>query len=254
MSCAMLPGLMVSESPVTASSPRGIAQKEPARRGKNRNSSTASGSAAAAYGRRADAPPRAPGTLGGDHGERRAAQPRLADIQRRARRLWRSRQAASSRNSPAPSSTSCRGGARVSRSFSAAISSSSVVPAASPLRVWKRATRQRSRPARRAARAASAPGSGTPRARGGEPPGDEIERRGRHPRRHAIDVQQHPAGERRRTPRRAALSALGMRSCAPAARSRAGASNTERERRQAAVAVLRVRAPAPASAPGSVSP
>src|SRR5438270_228176 len=41
----MLPGLMVSESPVVASAPRGMAQNAPGRRGKKRNSSTASGTA-----------------------------------------------------------------------------------------------------------------------------------------------------------------------------------------------------------------
>jgi len=40
----MLPGLMLSESPVSACS-RGMAQNAPGRRGKNRNSAAASGSA-----------------------------------------------------------------------------------------------------------------------------------------------------------------------------------------------------------------
>jgi len=41
----MLPGVMVSESPVSARSPRGIAQKAPESRGKNTNNSSANGSA-----------------------------------------------------------------------------------------------------------------------------------------------------------------------------------------------------------------
>src|SRR3984885_1676310 len=133
-----LPGLMLSESPVSACSPCGIAQKAPARRGKNTNSSTASGSdhSSARPASLSAAPLSIPGeAMTASAVQHSHASPAYSGVRASASR---SRQAASNRNSATPSMTPSSRALRVSSSFSAAISSSSVVPAARPLRVWYR--------------------------------------------------------------------------------------------------------------------
>ena len=185
---------MLSDSPVTACSPCGIAQKAPARRGKNRNSATASGSdrsSARPASLSAARPPRPGAAMTASAAQHSHASPAYSGARTSASR---SRQAASNRNSATPSMTHSSRALRVSSSFSAAISSSSVVPAASPLSVWYRASTS-SDECQRQQRARDDAGVPAAAARGGESPGDDGERGPRGPQRQPIDMQQHPAGE-----------------------------------------------------------